>query len=109
MPLRYHTPPEVLNLILFEQGEPFDRESLEQVSELSEGWQIDAWSLAITTLELLNGGLLYGWGSDCCTLLRLQRELLIRYSYLLERLNRPAHLCLSSMLSLNPKSRPSPR
>ncbi len=43
MPISYYTPPEILNFILFEEGESFDRDYLEVISDLKEAWQVDIW------------------------------------------------------------------
>lgn len=50
MPISYYTPPEILNFILFEEGESFDRDYLEVISDLKEAWQVDIWSLGILLL-----------------------------------------------------------
>ena len=45
---------------------------------------------------------------ECSNLIELQQELLIRYSYLLERVSQQSKVCLSNMLSLSPRKRPHP-
>ena len=50
MPISCYTPPEILNFILFEEGESFDRDYLEVISDLKEAWQVDIWSLGILLL-----------------------------------------------------------
>jgi hypothetical protein len=53
------------------------------IGRIEAGWQIDVWSMGVLILEILNGGSLSGEGSDRGHIISLQKELPIRYSYLL--------------------------
>lgn len=99
MPTLFRTPPEILNFISFECREEFERDYLEVIGKLEAGWQIDTWSLGVLILEILNGGALTGEGSERAQLICLQKELPIRYSYLLSNLEGRLRSLVIQMLS----------
>jgi serine/threonine protein kinase len=109
MPTLFRTPPEILNFISFECREAFERDYLDVIGRLEAGWQIDMWSLGVLVLEILNGGSLTGEGSDRAQMICLQKELPIRYSYLLSNMEGRLRSLVLQMLSADPQKRPHPR